>query len=360
MEWFAQMAEHDFGELHVKRDAASGLCAIVAIHDVRLGPSLGGCRFLEYQNECDALRDALRLSRGMTYKAALAGVPFGGGKSVIMRPRGAFDRMHLFRAFGRFVDDLGGRYITAEDSGTTLEDMAVIRSVTRHVTGAAQSHGGSGDPSPSTALGVRRGIEAAVRFALGKSSLTDLTVAVQGVGNVGYHLCRELRDRGAQLVVADVDPEKARRAARDFAAQVVSLAEIYGVDCDVFAPCALGGALNDETIPKLRCRVVAGAANNQLAEARHGEALREREIAYAPDYAINAGGLIHVAQETMGYDATKVRERTEHIYDTVLEILERGRVAQCSTQVVADAMVEEALARARVSPSVPPLRLARG
>ena len=254
MEWFAQMAEHDFGELHVKRDAASGLCAIVAIHDVRLGPSLGGCRFLEYPHERDALRDALRLSRGMTYKAALAGVPFGGGKSVIMRPRQAFDRTLLFRAFGRFVEDLAGRYITAEDSGTTLEDMAVIRSVTRHVTGAAQSHGGSGDPSPITALGVRRGIEAAVRFALGKSSLTALTVAVQGVGNVGYHLCRELHERGARLIVADVDRAKVERVVREFAARAVPLDEIHRVECDVFAPCALGGALNDETIPSSAAR----------------------------------------------------------------------------------------------------------
>ncbi|MFT3923466.1 MAG: amino acid dehydrogenase [Myxococcales bacterium] len=359
MEWFAQMAEHDFGELHVKRDAASGLCAIVAIHDVRLGPALGGCRFIEYAHERDALRDALRLSRGMTYKAALAGVPFGGGKSVIMRPHQAFDRTHLFRAFGRFVDELGGRYITAEDSGTTLEDMAVIRSVTRHVTGAAQSHGGSGDPSPSTALGVRRGLEAAVRFALGKTSLVDVHVAVQGVGNVGYHLCRELRDRGARLTVADVDPHKVERVVQEFAARAVSLDEIYRVDCDVFAPCALGGALNDDTIPKLKCKVVAGAANNQLAESRHGEQLRERDIVYAPDYAINAGGLIHVAQETMGYDPLKVRSRTERIYDTILEILERAEAAGCPSQQIADAMVEEKLARSPMSNSVAPLRLAR-
>jgi leucine dehydrogenase len=361
MEWFTQMAEHDFGELHVRRDAASGLCAIVAIHDVRLGPALGGCRFLEYANERDALRDVLRLARGMTFKAALAGVPFGGGKSVIMRSRQPFDRAHLFRTFGRFVEDLGGRYITAEDSGTTLEDMAVIRSVTRHVTGAAQSQGGSGDPSPTTALGVRRGIEAGVRFAFGANSLAGVKVAVQGVGNVGYHLCRELRELGAHLIVADVDPLKAERAVRELDAQAVALQDIYKVDCDVFAPCALGAALNDDTIPQLRCKVVAGAANNQLAEARHGDALRARGLAYAPDYAINAGGLIHVAQETVGYDALKVRERTEHIHDTIFEILERAQAEDRSTQSVADAMVEERLGQARLNRSVPPpsLRIAR-
>jgi leucine dehydrogenase len=345
MDWFAQLAEHGFGELHVRRDAASGLQALVAIHDVRLGPALGGCRFIEYASEHDALRDALRLARGMTYKAALSGVPFGGGKSVIMRPRHAFDRTALFRAFGRFIDELGGRYITAEDSGTSLEDMAQIRAMTRHVTGAATSLGGSGDPSPVTAFGVRRGMEAAVKFALGRNSLADVHVAVQGVGHVGYQLCKQLHQQGARLSVADVDSLKVERAVREFGARAVALAEIARVECDVFAPCALGSALNDETIPELRCQVVAGAANNQLAEERHGDDLRVRGIAYAPDYAINAGGLIHVAQETAGYDAAKVEERSAKIYDTILEILERSRLAQCSAQRVADAMVEERLAR---------------
>ncbi len=346
MEWFTQMAEHEFGELHVRRDEGSGLCAIIAIHDVRLGPALGGCRFLKYASERDALRDVLRLARGMTYKAALAGVPFGGGKSVIMRPRGSFDRVQLFRTFGRFVEDLGGRYITAEDSGTCLDDMAVIRSVTRHVTGAAESHGGSGDPSPTTALGVRRGIEAGVYHALGKDSLASVTVAVQGVGNVGYHLCRELHQLGAQLLVADVDTAKVERAVREFGASSVPLTEIHRVACDVFAPCALGGVLNDATIAELRCKVVAGAANNQLVEARHGDVLQKRGIAHAPDYVINAGGLIHVAQESNTLDVRQVRERTEKIYDTVLAIMERAAAEGCATQRVADAMVEEILARA--------------
>lgn len=344
MSLFAQLAEHDFGEVHVRRDSASGLLAIVAIHDTRLGPSLGGCRCIEYASEEDALRDALRLARGMTYKAALCGVPHGGGKSVIMRPRGAFDRSLLFRAFGRFVEDLGGRYITAEDSGTSLEDMEVMRGVTRFVTGVDQRHGGSGDPSPFTALGVRRGIEACVRFALGKDTLAGVHVAVQGVGHVGMHLCRQLHEAGASLSVADVDPLKCERAARELGAKIVPLEDVFATECDVFAPCALGSALSDQTIPRLRCRIVAGAANNQLAEARHGEDLRQRGIVYAPDYAINAGGLINVAQEVAGYDEASVRTRTLRIYDTIFEILERAQRAECATSRIADAMVEERLA----------------
>jgi len=328
MSLFAQLAEHDFGELHLRRDSASGLLAIVAIHDTRLGPSLGGCRCIEYDNEGDAIRDALRLARGMTYKAALAGVPHGGGKSVIIRPRVAYDRSLLFRAFGRFVEDLGGRYISAEDSGTSLEDMEVMRGVTRFVTGVDQRHGGS---------------EACVRFALGKDTLEGVHVAVQGVGHVGMHLCRELHAHGATLSVADVDPLKAERAAREFGANVVSLEAIFETACDVFAPCALGSALSDQTIPRLRCRIVAGAANNQLAEARHGDSLRQRGIVYAPDYAINAGGLINVAQEVAGYDEASVRSRTLRIYDTTLEILQRAARAECATSRIADAMVEERL-----------------
>jgi leucine dehydrogenase len=343
---FEMMAEHGYGEIHVRRDAASGLLAIVAIHDTRLGPALGGCRCIEYDREEDALRDALRLARGMTYKAALAGVPHGGGKSVIMRPRTAFDRSALFRAFGRFLEDLGGRYITAEDSGTGLSDMEVIRSVTKNVTGVDPRHGGSGDPSPFTALGVRRGIEACVRFALGKDSLAGVRVAVQGIGHVGYHLCRELHAEGALLAVADVDPLKAERAQRDFGAVVVPLDDIFAAECDVFAPCALGSALNDQTIPLLRCRIVAGAANNQLAEARHAEDLRHRGIVYAPDYAINAGGLINVAQEIVGYDASHVRGRTMRIYDTILEILQRAERGDTTTTRIADTMVEEKLDKA--------------
>ena len=345
MDLFGHLKAYDYGEVHFKFDKASGLKAIVAIHDSRLGPALGGCRFLPYDSDEDAVVDALRLARGMTYKGALAGLPHGGGKSVLVRPKQHFDRVAMFRAFGRFIEDLGGHYITAEDSGTGLEDMEVIRQVTKHVTGVDTAHGGSGDPSPFTALGVRRGIEACVKFKLGRDSLEGVHVAVQGVGHVGYHLCRELREAGAKLSVADVDPLKSERAQRELGATVVPLARIFEVECDVVAPCALGSALNDSTIPRIKATIVAGAANNQLALPRHGDDLHARGILYAPDYAINAGGLVNVAQEVAGYDAAKSREKTLKIYDTIFEIAERSKKTGAPTYRIADFLVEEKLGR---------------
>jgi leucine dehydrogenase len=342
---FGLMASYDYGEVHMVRDAASGLRGIVAIHDSRLGPALGGCRFLPYAKDEDALLDALRLARGMTYKAALAGLAHGGGKSVLLRPPGHFDRVALFRAFGRFIENLGGHYITAEDSGTGLEDMEIIRGVTKSVTGVDVANGGSGDPSPFTALGVRRGIEACVKIKLGRDKLEGIHVAVQGVGHVGYHLCKELHAQGAKLSVADVDPLKAERAQREFGAKIVPLDQIFDVACDVLAPCALGSALNDESIPRIKAKIIAGAANNQLKEPRHGDDVNERGILYAPDYAINAGGLVNVAQEVIGYDAEISRTRTLAIYDTIYEIAERSAKTGTPTYRVADLMVEEKLAR---------------
>ncbi len=346
MDVFGKLGSYDFGEVHFKLDKATQLRAIVAIHDSRLGPALGGCRFIEYAGDEDAYIDALRLARGMTYKAALAGLPHGGGKSVIIRPKQHFDRVALFRAFGRFIDDLRGHYITAEDSGTGLEDMEIIRTQTKHVTGIDPSHGGSGDPSPFTALGVRRGIEACVKFKLGMGDLKGVHVAVQGVGHVGYHLCKELHASGARLTVADVDPHKSERAAREFGAAVTAIDKVAEVDCDVFAPCALGAGINDSTVPHLRAKIVAGAANNQLAEPRHGDDLHARGILYAPDYAINAGGLVNVAQEAKGYDAKAAREKTLKIYDTIMDICERGKRLNAPTYKVADILVEEKLGAA--------------
>ncbi|MFK7990466.1 MAG: Leu/Phe/Val dehydrogenase [Sandaracinaceae bacterium] len=354
MSIFDHLEQHDYGEVHFKRDAASGLKAIVAIHDTRLGPALGGCRFIQYDRDEDAIVDALRLARGMTYKAALAGIPHGGGKSVIMRPDVQFDRSALFRAFGKFMEDLSGHYITAEDSGTGIEDMEVVRSVTKHVTGVKPEHGGSGDPSPFTALGVRRGIEAYVKYVLDRPDLEGLQVAVQGVGHVGYHLCKELHQLGAKLTVADVDPLKSERAQREFGANIVALDAIFSTECDVFAPCALGSALNDQTIPQLNCKIVAGAANNQLAEPRHGDDLMQRGILYAPDYAINAGGLVNVAQEYAGYDEEKATTRTLEIYDTLFEIADRAKKAMAPTYRIADMMVEERLAQVDPRLSQPP------
>ena len=345
MDLFGHLKAYDYGEVHFKHDKATGLKAIVAIHDSRLGPALGGCRFLPYDTDEEALVDALRLARGMTYKAALAGLAHGGGKSVLIRPRQHFDRVALFRAFGKFVDDLGGHYITAEDSGTGLEDMEVIRTVTKSVTGVDVANGGSGDPSPFTALGVRRGIEACVKLKLGRDSLEGVHVAVQGVGHVGYHLCKELHAQGAKMSVADVDPLKAERATREFGASVVPLDKIFEIECEVIAPCALGSALNDATIPRLKAKIVAGAANNQLAEPRHGDDLFARGILYAPDYAINAGGLVNVAQEVLGYDAAKSRAKTMDIFDTIYEIADRSRKTNAPTYRIADMLVEEKLAK---------------
>jgi leucine dehydrogenase len=341
MELFGLLEKYDYGELHIARDGATGMKAMVAIHDTRLGPAIGGCRFIEYDDERDAVIDALRLARGMTYKAALARLPHGGAKAVMIRPKKVFDRAAMFRAFGRFVDGLGGRYFTSEDSGTGLEDMEVVSTVTKQVVGTGA---GSGDPSPFTALGVRRGIEACVKLKLGRSSMEDIHVAVQGVGHVGYHLCKELHAQGAKLSVADIDPLKAERAQREFGANVVPLERIFDVECDVLSPCALGSALNDDTIPRLRCMVVAGAANNQLAESRHGDDLQSRGILYAPDYAINAGGLINVALELKGYDADKARAQTMKVYDTIHEIGERSQHSLTPTYRVADLIVEEKLA----------------
>ena len=344
MDLFGHLKAYDYGEVHFSHDKATGLKAIIAIHDSRLGPALGGCRFLPYDTDEDALVDALRLARGMTYKAALAGLAHGGGKSVLIRPKQHFDRVALFRAFGRFVENLGGHYITAEDSGTGLEDMEIIRTVTKSVTGVDVANGGSGDPSPFTALGVRRGIEACVKIKLGRDSLEGVHVAVQGVGHVGYHLCKELHQQGAKISVADVDPLKAERATREFGANVVALDKIFHTPCDVIAPCALGSALNDATIPHLVAKIVAGAANNQLAQPRHGDDLHARGILYAPDYAINAGGLVNVAQEVLGYDAQKSRTKTLEIYDTIYEIADRSSKTGTPTYRIADMMVEEKLA----------------
>ena len=344
MDLFGHLKAYDYGEVHFSHDKATGLKAIIAIHDSRLGPALGGCRFLPYDTDEDALVDALRLARGMTYKAALAGLAHGGGKSVLIRPKQHFDRVALFRAFGRFVENLGGHYITAEDSGTGLEDMEIIRTVTKNVTGVDVANGGSGDPSPFTALGVRRGIEACVKIKLGRDSLEGVHVAVQGVGHVGYHLCKELHAQGAKISVADVDPLKAERATREFGASVVPLDKIFQTPCDVIAPCALGSALNDTTIPHIVAKIVAGAANNQLAQPRHGDDLHARGILYAPDYAINAGGLVNVAQEVLGYDAQKARTKTLEIYDTIFEIADRSAKTGTPTYRIADMMVEEKLA----------------
>jgi leucine dehydrogenase len=342
---FNTLSSHRYGQLHIAHDERSGLKAIIAIHNLKLGPSLGGSRFISYTSTDAAIIDAIRLARGMSYKAALARCAHGGGKAVIIRPPSLEpeQRVEMLRAFGRFVESLGGRYITTEDSGTSPADIDIVAQETKHILGTSRDRGGSGDPSPYTARGVRRGIEACASLILGRSDLDGLHVAIQGVGHVGYPLARELHARGARLTVADVLEENTRRAASEFGAAVVPANAIYDVDCDIFSPCALGAILNDDTIPRLRCKVVAGAANNQLAEDRHGFSLMSRGIAYAPDYAINAGGLINVAQEYKGYNEAAAVQQVDLIHDTIHEILDRAQSMSLPPHRVADVMAEEKL-----------------
>ena len=323
------------------RDRDAGLRAIIAIHDTTLGPALGGCRMWPYPSEDEALADALRLSQAMTYKHALAGTGQGGGKAVIIGDSKTDKTAALLRALGRHVDALGGRYIVAEDIGTSVEDMGQVRRTTRHVAGDAE------DPSPVTAYGVFHGIKAAVHEKLGRGDLDGLSVAVQGLGHVGYPLCGHLHEAGARLFVADTDGAAVARAVNEFSAVEAATEEIYGLDVDVFAPCALGGVINDATIPGLKSRVVAGAANNQLARAGHGWELAKRGILYAPDYVINAGGIISISLEGEGYDRNQAMKRAEGIFHTVTEIFRRAAAERLSTNVVADRLALERLGEAR-------------
>lgn len=327
-------------EIHCKSDPYSRLHAIVAIHNTRLGAALGGCRFIPYRDDESALKDAVRLARGMSYKAALAGVPQGGGKAVIMRPATGFDRAELFKKFGEFVEDLGGRYITAIDSGTNLSDMDFVASKTHHVTGCLRD---GFDPSPMTALGVFEGIKAAVKFRLGQTHLRSVCVAIQGLGNVGWALAELLREAGAKLILADIDETKLSLAKDRFDAKIVSPEQIISERCDIFSPCALGGAVNDKTISLLKCQIIAGSANNQLDRNEHGDELHRLSILYAPDYVINSGGLIKVSLRHSGIEETKVIEKTLRIADTLTTIFQSSVRDKKPTHRVADAMAEKIL-----------------
>ncbi len=341
---FAELGE-EFEEVVFFHDGASELRGIVAIHSTALGPALGGTRFYPFATEEDALRDVLRLARGMTYKAAAAGLDLGGGKAVIIGDPKRIKSEELLRAYGRFLDSLGGRYITAEDVGTTGDDMDMIRRETRHVTGVSPAMGGSGDPSPVTAWGVYQGLIACVEEAWKDSSLAARRVAIQGVGKVGYHLCKHLHEAGASIVVSDVDVDATARAVRDFGVDTADPEKIHAEECDIFAPCALGAVIRDDTIPSLKCRVVAGAANNQLAAPEHGEQLRELGILYAPDYIINAGGLINVADELRGYDRGRAMRQVEQIYRTLREVFHMAKEQDVSTGRAADRFALERVNR---------------
>ncbi len=336
---FDLLDHYRVNELHVRDDAATGLKAFIAIHNTRFGPALGGCRFIPYQTSENALLDALRLARGMSYKAVLAGVPQGGGKSVIIKPSGNFDAEALFRCFGRFVQDLGGRYITAIDSGTSAREMDWISKETRHVTSTSQED----NPSVYTAQGVFEGLSAAVRHQLGRDHLRGLRVAVQGIGNVGYQLCKLLNQAGAKLIVADINDAQARRAVKEFEAEIVAPEDIYGAPCDVFAPCGLGSVLNEKTLPQLKCRVIAGSANNQLATGEQGRWLHQQGILYAPDYVINAGGLVYASLHHLGKSQALIEEKTKRIAHTLTEIFRQSLQKDVATSVIADQLAEKRL-----------------
>lgn len=332
--------EHEpFQDLHFKWDPATGMQAIIAIHSTRLGPAFGGCRFVSYDHTDAAIIDALRLAKGMSYKAAVTGLDYGGGKAVIIKPKGVFDRKALFTAFGRFIDELGGRYITAKDSGTTLDDMDVIASQTPYVSSTSDME----DPSPYTAHGVRLSIAAAVKHKLGRDSLEGITVAIQGAGYVGYYLARELSQQGAKLIMTDIDKAACDRVAHEFDATIVSPDDIFTVDCDVFAPAALGAVLNEDTITQLKCAIVAGPANNQLAEPVHGYLLKDRGILYAPDYVINSGGLIQATTKYAKLRDADVTKKIEHLYDVCLDIFARAQQANLPTHVIADQLALQRL-----------------
>lgn len=326
--------------------SATGLKAIIAVHNTNLGPALGGCRMWAYEDDEKALRDVLRLSRGMTYKAAITGLPLGGGKSVIIGDAKKVKTPEMMRAMGRAVEAMGGRYIVAEDVGTTVDDMNQINVNTKSVVGVSHDGHGSGDPSPTTAYGVYVGLKAAVKHRLQKEDLRGLTVSVQGLGNVGYNLCRLLHKDGAKLHVTDVQADKIDMAIKEFGATAVALNDIYDVDSDVFAPCALGAILNDDSIKRIKGKVVAGAANNQLAEARHGDMLRDLKILYAPDYVINAGGLINVYYEYatrsgINADRATIMAHVDKIAETSEMIFKRADQEGISTAVAADRLAEQ-------------------
>jgi len=352
MSVFTHPEFHDHEQVVHWRDRETGLQAILAIHDTTLGPALGGCRMCSYESEAAALDDVLRLSRAMTYKAALAKLPFGGGKSVILGDPRLDKTPELMRAMGRAVEGLGGRYIVAEDSGTSASDLRLMGVGTSHVVGVAEVMGWDGrlrdgDPSPATAYGVFVGMRAAIRVRYGRDSFEGVRVAIQGLGNVGRHLAELLAAAGAELIVTDLWPENVRMVVERYGARAVSSEQIVDTEAEIFAPCALGAVIDDDTVARLRAGVVAGSANNQLARDRHGDELARRGILYAPDYAINAGGLIDVASEYAGYDPALVRVRLDHIADTLARIFAIAAREGVSTHRVADHLAEQQIAHAR-------------
>jgi leucine dehydrogenase len=338
MDIFKFMEEQGHEQIVLCSDPAVGYRGIIAIHDTTLGPALGGTRFWNYATEDEAIVDALRLAKGMTYKAAVTGLNLGGGKSVIIGDPRTKRREMIFRAHGRFVDSLKGRYITAEDVGTGVEDMDFVQMETKFVAGL---QGGSGDPSPITAYGTYQGIKACLKEKNGNDSVKGLRIAVQGAGHVGYYLCQFLAEEGARLIVTDIDEERVRAVVEEFGAEAVAPDKIYSVDAPVFAPCALGAIVNDKTLKVMKFQIIAGAANNQLEEERHGDELERRGVLYAPDYVINAGGLINVYGELYRWSADRAKRKAGEIYETLLQLFELSKREGLPTYKAADRLAEQ-------------------
>jgi leucine dehydrogenase len=340
MDTFAEMQTWGHEQVLFSHEPSCGYFGIIAIHDTTLGPALGGTRVWPYESTEAAIRDVLRLARGMTYKSAVAGLNLGGGKAVIIADPKRADRESLFRAHGRFVETLGGRYITAEDVGTSPTDMEFVKRETKHVAGLLNL---SGDPSPVTGYGVYVGMKAAAKVKWGKDSLAGRTIAVQGAGKVAYYLMTHLKEEGARLIVADIDTEKVQRVVDELGATAVAPDAIYDVEADIFAPCALGGIINDDTIGRLKVGVVAGGANNQLGEMRHGREIEARGILYAPDYVINGGGVINVYGELQGWTMQRAKRKAQEIYDTILRVFSIAERDGVPSFEAADRLAEERL-----------------
>jgi leucine dehydrogenase len=345
MKIFERISEYGHEQVVFCHEQATGLRAVIAIHNTILGPALGGCRMWPFESEEEALADAMRLSRGMTYKNAAAGLNLGGGKAVIIGDPNKDKSEALFRAFGRFVQSLGGRYITAEDVGTSVQDMEYIKMETDFVSGLPEEFGGSGDPSQFTALGTFEGIRASVKYRLKESSLKGIRVAVQGVGHVGYYLCELLHEAGADLIVSDIFEEKVEKVVDNFGARSVSGDEIYSVDAEVFAPCALGAIVNDDTISRMKFKIIAGGANNQLLDEKiHGRKLLKKNILYAPDYLINAGGVTNVFFEVIKeYSRDRVTKKVKNIYNILMEVYHIAEKEKITTAEAAARLAEKRL-----------------
>ncbi len=332
---FGQLSFDDHEQVVFCNDKDTGLKAIIGIHNTVLGPALGGTRMWKYSSEWEALNDALRLSRGMTFKSAITGLNLGGGKAVIIGDAKTEKTPELMRRFGEFVHSLSGKYITAEDVGMDTEDMDIVREVTPFVTGISESKGGAGNPSPITAYGVFMGMKAAAEYKFGSNDLDGRKVLVQGIGHVGESLVEHLSNEGANILISDINPARLEEVSKKYGAKIYN-GDVYEADVDIYSPCALGATINDETVNRIKASIIAGAANNQLAEEKvHGKILQERGIVYAPDFLINAGGIINVYAELEGYDRNEIMRKTENIYNTTLEILKTAAQRDITTHYAA-------------------------